>query len=239
VITAPAIAHGYTLADLDTLARKACAADRSLAGDMTTRYDTAWSAIAVALCEADRWPRPETLVRAGWQAIYREIREMQHTYGYSEHLRDLSPRAAAYWTRRPADHTEDRVIEPLAVQQIAATLTPAETRAITALALHDDYQAAADALGVGYHTLHQAVRVARIRFRRRWYAPDTPPPTGGMDKRVRSRTQPDHCPQGHEFTPENTWRPPSGRGGRRCRTCMAAARPAAKARATATLKAAA
>jgi hypothetical protein len=222
------IAHGYTLTDIDRMARQACAADRSLAGDMTTRYDTAWSAIAVALVEAQRWPRPEALVRAGWQAIYAEIRAMRHTYGYSEHTGDLGPRAAAYWTRRPIDHAEDRVVEPLAVAQIMPTLTPAEHRAITALALHDDYQAAADAIGVRYQTLHMAIRAARVRFRRRWYAPDTPPTVTGMDKRVRSRTLSDHCPQDHAFTPENTWRPPGG-GGRRCRTCMAAARPGARA----------
>jgi hypothetical protein len=226
----PTVAHGYTLTDIDRMARAACTADRSLAGDMTTRYDTAWSGIALALVEAESWPRPEALVRAGWQAIYAEVRAMQHTYGYSEHAKDFGPRAAAYWTRVPADHAEDRVIEPLAVQQIVATLTTAESRAITALAIHDDYQAAADALGVGYTTLHQAVRAARARFQRRWYAPETPPPVRGMDKRVRSRTLSAACPQGHEFTPENTWRPPGG-GSRRCRTCMAAARPGARARA--------
>lgn len=28
-----------------------------------------------------------------------------------------------------------------------------------------------------------------------------------------------HCKRGHEFTPENTWWPPSGNGSRHCRTC--------------------
>lgn len=218
------IAHGYTLADLNRLAAKACAADRSLAGDMTTRYDTAWSAIALALVEAERWPRPESLVRAGWQAIYAEIRAMQHTYGYSEHTRDLGPRACAYWTRRPTDHAEDRVIEPLAVRQILPTLTPGQRAAVHALAVHDDYQAAADSLGLAYRTFCARIRAARAQFHARWYAPDTTPPRCGMDKRVRSHTLPNHCPHGHEFTPENTWRPPGG-GGRRCRTCLAANRP--------------
>jgi uncharacterized protein YqiB (DUF1249 family) len=56
------------------IAHQACAADRSLASDITTRYDTAWSAIALALVEAEHWPRPEALVRAGWQAIYADVR---------------------------------------------------------------------------------------------------------------------------------------------------------------------
>lgn len=225
------IAHGYTLADLDRMARAACAADRSLAGDMTTRYDTAWSAIATALCEAETWPRPETLIRAGWQAIYAEIRAMQHTYGYSEYVGGFGPRAAAYWTRIPADHMDDKVIEPMAAWQILATLTEKELAAVTALAALGDYQAAADALGISYLAFHQRLTAARTRFRRRWYAPETPPPVRGMDKRIRSRTLTNRCPSDHEFTPENTWLSPTGRGGRRCRTCIAAARPRARARA--------
>lgn len=31
-----------------------------------------------------------------------------------------------------------------------------------------------------------------------------------------------HCPHGHEYTPENTYRSPCGRGGRMCRTCQKA-----------------
>lgn len=29
-----------------------------------------------------------------------------------------------------------------------------------------------------------------------------------------------HCPQGHEYTPENTYRPPSAPTQRHCRTCL-------------------
>jgi hypothetical protein len=29
-----------------------------------------------------------------------------------------------------------------------------------------------------------------------------------------------HCPKGHEYTPENTYRSPCGRGGRMCRICI-------------------
>ena len=37
-----------------------------------------------------------------------------------------------------------------------------------------------------------------------------------------------HCVQGHEFTPENTWR--AGRGDRLCRTCRRERRAAARAK---------
>ena len=47
--------YGYTLRDLDSMARMACAADRSLSGNMTMRYQVAWSAIALALVEAPHW----------------------------------------------------------------------------------------------------------------------------------------------------------------------------------------
>jgi hypothetical protein len=29
-----------------------------------------------------------------------------------------------------------------------------------------------------------------------------------------------HCPRGHEYTPENTYRAPCGRGGRQCQICI-------------------
>lgn len=40
----------------------------------------------------------------------------------------------------------------------------------------------------------------------------------------RARKLADACGKGHPFTPENTYREPAGRGGRRCRTCASAAR---------------
>jgi hypothetical protein len=201
---------------------------------MTTRYDTAWSGIALALVEAERWPRPRG------PGPCRVAGHLRRDPRHAAHLRLLRarrrPRPARCRVLDPAariDHAEDRVVEPLAVATDHAHADACRaSRAITALAIHDDYQAAADAIGVRYH--HPASwRSAPLasRFQRRWYAPDTPPTvTRNGQAGPLPHALGDHCPQGHAFTPENTWRPPGG-GGRRCRTCMAAARPGARARA--------
>ncbi|MFD5656960.1 hypothetical protein [Streptomyces hirsutus] len=217
----PAVAHGYTIHDLDRIARTACAADRTLASDMHGRYDTAWSAIAEALCTADEPPHRETLVRVGLRAIYEEIRLCRRMYGVDTTPRSgavaSAPRFRAYWTSRP-DTIADHIIERLAIHQVVAALTPARQQAVIALAVHDDYQAAADVLEVSYGTLTRRVKDGRDQARRLWYAPETAPATRGRDRRVGSRSAPDRCPQGHLYTAENTARSRKQRE-RRCRTC--------------------
>lgn len=222
------VAHGYTMGELGKIARAACTYDRSMASDATTRYDVAWSAIAEALCAATEPPSWHELFTIGWQAIYAEVREMRHMYG--QRVKDgtnavaSSPRFRQYWTVPPA-RPEDGMTERLAVAQVLAVLRPVERDAVVALAVHDDYQAAADALGITYAALVSRLGAARRRFRGHWYAPETAPPTKGTDRRVGAygRASATHCQAGHEWAPENT-RWARGRGGgsasvRRCREC--------------------
>lgn len=222
------VAHGYTMRDLDKLAASACTYDRSMASDATTRYDIAWSAIAEALCLADEPPQWHDLFTVGWRAIYAEVREMRHLFGQRD--KDgtnevaSSPRFRQYWTLPPA-YPEDGLIERLAVPQVLARLTDAERAAVIALAVHDDYQAAADTLGIKYAAMTARIGSARRRFRAHWYAPEAAPPVKGTDRRVGSRTQTlrTHCPNGHELTGDNVYRRPNPkpgrRGERRCRAC--------------------
>lgn len=223
------VAHGYTLADLDRMARVACAADRSLAGDMTTRYDTAWSAIALALVEAERWPRPETLVRAGWQAIYRDVREVQHLYGVTRNGHTgavaSAQRFCQYWSGQTftteAAYAE-RVTEILAVRQIVPALTPALRDAALAVIVHPTYEAAAKALGIGYGTLIMRLSDLRKQFGGLWFAPETVPLAKAKFHRDAVRTKParTHCRSRHELIPENVYT--RADGVRICRTCEAA-----------------
>lgn len=142
------VAHGFTMADLHEMAAAACRADRSLASDAHTRYSVAWSAIAEALTLAteDEPPTRADLVRVGWQAIYREVREMRVMFGFKD--RDgtngvaTAPRYVQYWTVRHSD-PEDGLIERIAVGQVLATLSEPYRDAVVALAVHGDYQAAA------------------------------------------------------------------------------------------------
>lgn len=224
------IAHGYTMRDLDRLAASACTYDRSMASDTTTRYETAWSAIAEALCSTEEPPEWHDLFTVGWRAIYAEVREMRHLFGQRD--KDgtnevaSSQRFRQYWTL-PPERPEEGIAERMAVPQILAALTDTERAAVIALAVHDDYQAAADALGIKYTTMTMRMSSARKKFRAHWYAPETAPPVKGTDRRVGSRTQAlrTHCRNGHELSGDNVYRRPNPkpgrRGERRCRACEA------------------
>ncbi|MET9073910.1 hypothetical protein ABZX95_17420 [Streptomyces sp. NPDC004232] len=228
---APVVAHGYTLRDLDRLAASACTYDRSMASDATTRYNVAWSAIAEALCTAEEPPEWHDLFTVGWRAIYAEVREMRHLYGHRD--KDgtnevaSSQRFRQYWTL-PPERPEEGIAERMAVPQVLAVLTETERAAVVALAVHGDYQAAADSLGLKYSAFTVRMSSARKRFRAHWYAPETAPPIKGTDRRVGSRTQElaKFCRGGkgpHEMTPENTYRRPNPKPGKRgervCRAC--------------------
>lgn len=225
----PAVLHGYTLADLGEMTAAACRADRSLASDIRTRYDTAWSAIALAEADPDAPPTHAELVRVGWQAIYAEVREMRVVFGFKDregtHGVASAPRFVQYWTVRPAGH-EDGLIERLAVGQVLTTLTGPYRDAVVALAVHGDYQASADALGISYAAFVGRIATARRRIYDLWYAPETPPRQRHTDRRVGAygREPATRCSAGHAWTPENT-RWDKGRGGgrakvRRCRACQ-------------------
>lgn len=222
------VRHGFTMHDLDIMAKQACRADRSLASDADTRYNAAWSAIALALCEAQDAPERHDLVTVGWQAIYREVKEMRGVFGFKD--RDgttevaSAPRYVQYWYSRP-ERTDDIIAERVAVHQIMATIPELYRNAVVALAVHDDYQVAADSLGLKYGTFGARVNVARKQFRAHWFAPETAPPAKGTDRRVGSRTTElrTHCTAGHELTPDNIYRRPNPKPGRRgeraCKKC--------------------
>jgi DNA-directed RNA polymerase specialized sigma24 family protein len=223
------VRHGYTMQDLHSMAKQACRADRSLASDMDTRYNAAWSAIALALCEAEDPPDRHDLVTIGWQAIYREVKEMRGIFGFKD--RDgttevaSSPRYVQYWYVRP-ERADEGIVERAAVHQIMATIPELYREAVVALAVHDDYQVAAESLGIKYSAFTARMTVARRKFRMYWFAPETAPPIKGTDRRVRSySTEPrTHCAKaGHELTPDNIYRRPNPkpghRGERSCKKC--------------------
>lgn len=217
------ILRGYTLADIDHMARSACVADRSMASDVDTRYSVAWSAIAEHLYAATEPPTRQDLVRAGWQAIYQEVREMRHTFGQSRDDPNAEvasmPRAQQYWFM-PKPDPDLGVIDRLAVRQIMDTLKPAYRDAVVALAATDDYRSAAEALDIKYSALTARLSVARKIFREHWFAPDVAPRIRGTDRRVEAyeRAPRTHCVRGHEMTDDNVRMRPDRRS-RICRAC--------------------
>lgn len=207
------VRHGYTLGDLNQITQAALAADRLLAMDYAQRRDIAWSAIAEHLCSAKEPPHRQHLVRVGWQAIYRHVRDGLRERGYADGERDWTcgqptmPRFALYWAARVEPSHEERIVERLAVEQVLAKVTGVYRDAVVALAVHDDYAAAANALGIKYTALTLRLTTARRTYLRHWHEGETPRRTARTDRRVESHgvELADHCGKGHEFTPENTY----------------------------------
>lgn len=183
------LTHGYTLHDLHQLTRAAVLADRSGAMPYPDRWDTAWSAIATALYEAEYWPRRSTLIQAGWTAIYRDVRDGYRHAGYRD--RDwysgyaTAPRFVQFWWNPHFDFADD-LVDRVAAKQIVAGLPEYQREALYALAALDDYRAAADHLGLKYSTLTQRLSAARRRFLRLWHEGETPSRPCGTDRRVGS-----------------------------------------------------
>jgi len=62
----------------------------------------------------------------------------------------------------------------MALAQIWPRIPAHQQEALHALAAHGDYQAAADALGLKYHTFCKRIKLAREQFLRLWLEGETP-----------------------------------------------------------------
>ena len=213
-------------------------ADRTLALDYRTRTDIAWSAIAEALYAADEPPHRQALIRTGWQAIYSEVRTINRGRGYRDDYTDLElrPRFVMFWGSQTTPSHEDRIVERTAVHQVLAELRPPYRDAIAALAVHENYQTAAEAMELKQGAFNARIAYARKGLLALWLEHETPHRTRRTDRRVEAagKDLATRCGKGHEWTPVNTrWAKNSGRRGMRrvCRACereQSAARSAAK-----------
>jgi hypothetical protein len=224
------VKYGYTLRDLDQMTHAAMKADRSMAMDYTDRRDIAWSAIAEELCAAPHWPKRSALIQAGWQAIYRAVREEYRQHGYAHRAWDAGHATASrfvqFWFSPVRPSHEEGIVERIAARQILDTLTPAYKDAVVALAVHDDYRLAAASLDINYKAFVARIGVARRKTHALWLEGETPRKTRSTDRRVgvHGERPASHCSAGHEWTPENTrieirmFRG-TQRSVRRCRAC--------------------
>jgi len=192
--TTTAVRHGYTMRDLDRLARAAITRNPwYAAADADERYAVAWHTIAEALTVADEPPAAHDLIRAAWRAAdahtTRTGEQRGHSRARGEHYtgRTDMPRWHAYWetiTRHTAS-PDELVVERLALAQIWPRLTPAHQQALWTLAMLGDYQAAADAVGCSRATFYARVRHARSHVLRLWWEGETPR-RGWRDRRVQT-----------------------------------------------------
>jgi DNA-directed RNA polymerase specialized sigma24 family protein len=181
--------HGYSLADLDRIALHVVRINLAWwpAGDRRDQRDTAWEGIAEHLCAASSPPSRQDLIEAGRAALSREVKDHARHHGAGSHngIANAGARFAAFWSSASAvPSPEGPVTERVAVAQVLAALTPRQQDALLALALHGDYWAAAEALGIRPQTFRSLLGRARGEFFRLWFAPDVPPRVKGTDRRT-------------------------------------------------------
>lgn len=168
------VGHGYTLADLDQLARLAVERAHAQAMDYVDRYETAWHAIAETLC-GEEPPTRRDLWVAGMQAIGRAVKAHNQFRGYNPETGTWRPAFERYWdVSRTVSPPDEQVVDRIALAQIWATLSPTHQEMLTAMAVHGDNVAAADAVGRPYATFNSHLRNARAAFRERWHEGETP-----------------------------------------------------------------
>jgi hypothetical protein len=178
--------HGYTLADLHDIARHAVATDWSHhASDYLDRYDIAWSAVAEHLYAVDQAPTRRDLLHHARYALHADTQTDMRHRGVSHHTNDTAVNAVRYWMLfQITPSHETAVVDRQALWQIWPCLADADRAALTALAAHDDYARAANALGMKYYTFCAAVRRARLRFLRLWHDGEQPSELWGRDRRA-------------------------------------------------------
>lgn len=172
--------HGYTLADIDRLARTAAAraAGRRVL-DPSDRYHAAWTAIVETLCTATEPPTGHTLVTTGMNAVGRAAEDHRHTWGMASAGAGgvaSRPRFQRYWDMRQVTASpEDSVVDRLALRQIWPRLSRTDQRALYAHVVHHgDHRDAAASLGWTFETYRTYLKHARAAYRTLWHEHETP-----------------------------------------------------------------
>jgi hypothetical protein len=184
--------HGYTMADLVALTRKAAFRSRWRFVDFDERADAARFAIVEQLLTATDRPDQWELVDAGERAIRRHVEAEEHWGGFWVTRSDVEPgsrmtRYLRYWrsSAQPTGSPENPVVDAFALRQIWPKLTRTQRAALVALAEHDDYDKAAAELGLTYHTLVSHLSNAHRTFLKWWHQHERPSRPWGNDLRKR------------------------------------------------------
>ena len=246
-----AVAHGYTLADIDTLARMAMR--RSIGWsllDATGRYQACYDGVVDLLFTAEEAPTERDLIESGWSSLARAYKQVRHDRGLTDNpAQPHGPRFAAYWIGQEGKTTHgDATVERLAVHQVVDSLPQEHRDVLAAMAAYGNRGDAAHGLALATGTFSAQLRRARAVALRLWFDHEVPPPRAAMfntSRKVASyaqRTPSATCRAGHEWTPENTrWYKPSNGSPksvrsvarRICRACESASHASRRGRAVA------
>lgn len=181
------VAHGYTMRDIDALARAVVMNNRTWwpAGDRDDLHAAAWHGIVEHLCTADETPRRTDLMEAGRRALVEDVKATMRHHGARRDSSNNGARHAIYWqwAGRATPSPENGIVERLALAQILPTLTPGQRRALETLAAAGDYDQAAQLFG-SVTGLKSQLMHGRRRFRALWHEGETPSAHWGCDRRA-------------------------------------------------------
>lgn len=170
--------RGYTLADLDGIALQALHMDRWSSGDSDERYAAIWHAIAEDLLTAKSRPTRQGLLTVGISASDRHMQDELRHHGRARengNTGNARPHFERYWYSTPVPSPENGVIEKAALRQVLPLLTSSQYQVLMALALHENYATAAQAIGKTYDTFNSLTLKARRRIYAAWHEGETPP----------------------------------------------------------------
>jgi DNA-directed RNA polymerase specialized sigma24 family protein len=182
------VAHGYTLRDLDALARSVVMNNRTWwpAGDRDDLHAAAWHGIVEHLCTAEDRPARRDLLEAGRTALHDDVRDTMRHHGARRDSSNNGQKYAMYWdwAGRATPSPEAGIVEREALSQILGALTARQREAFTALAAAGDYADAAQILGIADQTFRSLLGRARDSFRGLWHEGEQPSAHWGCDRRA-------------------------------------------------------
>lgn len=183
------IRYGWTLTELDKLARSVVSNNRTWwpAGDREDLYAAAWHGIVEHLYTSETEPRRSELMEAGRRALAADVKATMRHHGARRDSSNNGAKYAVYWewAGRSVPSPEAGIVERLALQQILPALTPGQLAAIQALAATGDYAEAARITGSATGLKSQLMK-GRRRFRALWHEGETPSSPWGTDRRAGS-----------------------------------------------------
>lgn len=187
-----AVRHGYSVESIERIAKAAIYNNRwHMAGDTRARLDTAIYGVVEHLYSSDSRPDVYDLTNAAWRACDDEVARDLRVRGHrpAERGGGLMQHHLTYWLdwNRHGASPEHRVVEHSALRQILPLLTARQREAVELLAVLEDYQAAADAMGIAIGTFHATIAHARTRFLAYWHEGEAPSRVWGTDRRVQKR----------------------------------------------------
>lgn len=177
------IGHGYTLGDLYRIAVYAVGTDHwkttFFRGD---RVEAAWSALAATVCATEERPTGLELINTARAASTEVIRVYNQAYGIDQ-TGARRPSFERYWFMNVGSAVDEHVVDVQSLNQIWPMLTPVNRQSLLALAVHGDYEQAAESLGVKLTTFYNRVLNARLRFLALWHEGEKPSRPWGKDRR--------------------------------------------------------